>query len=122
MSRSKPVQCRGGADCGVCGDAGEERREREEDARRADEREDPDPQAEMRADEALARADAPALISPLCDRMYCAAWRPCVPCRKKRGDLLDELIAMTEEAGGYDEELPHRPLVHRIDLSKLGPR
>lgn len=39
MSRSRRPQCSCGRGCPVCGDAGEVRRAREEDARRTDERE-----------------------------------------------------------------------------------
>lgn len=43
MTRSRTPQCSGGRGCGACGDAGRIRREREADAARSDERDDPDP-------------------------------------------------------------------------------
>lgn len=43
MSRSRPPKCPCGRGCGVCGNAGESRRKREDDAYRADTRELGDP-------------------------------------------------------------------------------
>jgi hypothetical protein len=80
---SKSHHC-GHGRCGVCGDAGEARRDREEDAARADEREDPDPRRTLRTNDAIDRADGPALMSPQCDRETCATWRPCPACRSTR--------------------------------------
>lgn len=49
--------------------------------------------------------DQPCLRTPMCDRDGCTRRFPCAPCRKHTDDALTELVRITEEAGGYDDEL-----------------
>lgn len=82
MSRSEHgSKC--GRGCGICADRSATRRAREDEAARIDEREDPDPRDTLHIDAALERADAPAMMSPQCDRERCATWRVCAPCFRK---------------------------------------
>lgn len=78
------------------------REQREEDAQRADEREDPNPRETLKADDAVARADEPCLHTALCDREQCARWRPCVACRC-HGDIewLKDAVERYESGDGF---------------------